>query len=222
MLVVTFPTGINLVTTLTPNVTHHLTGTFLVDSAAAYSLLSVAQFVRREWLSETIRIGELSATSPENSTPSLRETSFELPSVAMFRPAFPPSLPIRLREVKVWEPNEERLRMFSGLHFVLVGEEQGNVNVQLRQVIICGGGEYEEFTMNESKLKWQRLLTKEARQKTAMEGGNYRTIIVGDFEVLTLSAGLEVWHGLMHEAKKSAASSVSGSSTSRHFSSGTI
>src|SRR6266852_566063 len=67
--------GVHVVRTLHPEITHHLVPSYALTPGHMISLLSAAQLVKPEWLSELIA---LSTLNPQESTRAL-EHNFSLP-----------------------------------------------------------------------------------------------------------------------------------------------
>ena len=192
--------GINVVSDLDPNVTHHLSPTFHVSSSIAHSLLLAAQIVTWEWLREIVHLGELNGGGTSGGI-SL-EQSFALPPVMTFHPSFPPSLPTALRKLEVWEPNEERLNMFAGHIFLFVGEKGREVKADLKEVVLRGGGEYEGFDVNGGRRKWQQLLAKGQRRVSQMPQNRKGLVLISSHEDMTLAVGKDIWKEFTDEAEK--------------------
>ncbi|KAG6828871.1 hypothetical protein H0H92_006480 [Tricholoma furcatifolium] len=180
--------GLHVVHIPNPHVTHHITTNYTAQPVIASSLLSASQFVKIEWLNEVIRLGILPNTSQESL-----ERNFELPPLSKYRPAYSPSLPTSQKEFRVWEPNEERLMMFSSYRFLWVDEKSRLGDY--KEVIERGGGSFETFDSAAGKSKFHRALTR----GQAKEGKTQ--VVVGKAKSLTAAIGKEAWRELVDEAK---------------------
>ncbi|KAG6820297.1 hypothetical protein H0H93_002561 [Arthromyces matolae] len=148
-----------------------------------------SQFVKLDWLMEVIRLGTLAKDSPDISL----EQNFELPPLNKYRPAFSTSLPTSQKEFRVWEPNEERLNIFSAYRFLWVDEKSRLGDY--KDVIERGGGSFEAFDATAGKLKFHRALTR----GQAKEGKTQ--IVVGKKKSIIAAIGQERWGELVEEAK---------------------
>ncbi|KAG6868899.1 hypothetical protein C0993_008197 [Termitomyces sp. T159_Od127] len=180
--------GLHVVHIPNPHVTHHIVPSYAAQPIIAASLLSASQFVKLEWLIEVLRLGTL----PKSSQDSL-ESHFELPPLSKYRPAYSPSLPTSQKEIRVWEPNEERLNMLSTYRFLYVDEK--NRIGDYKEVIERGGGSFEIFEAAAGKLKFHRALTR----GQAKEGKTQ--VVVGRTKSLIAAVGRESWKELVEEAK---------------------
>jgi hypothetical protein len=129
---------------LHPDVTHHLVPSYALTPAHMTSLLSAAQLVKPEWLSELLA---RSILDPQESTRALEHT-FVLPPESKFHPGFATALPPTIKTFKTWEPNEARLNMLKGYRFVFVGEKGLEIPAEYRDLVKRGGAEYEAFTLS--------------------------------------------------------------------------
>ncbi|KAG6872820.1 hypothetical protein C0995_006302 [Termitomyces sp. Mi166 len=154
----------------------------------AASLLSVSQFVKLEWLIELLRLGTLKKGAQDSL-----ENNFELPPLSKYRPAYSPSLSTSQKEIRVWEPNEERLNMFSTYRFLYVDEK--NRIGDYKEVIERGKGSFETFDAASGRLKFHRALTR----GQAKEGKTQ--VVVGRKTSLIAAIGKEPWKELVEEAK---------------------
>lgn len=187
--------GINLVHTQNSHVTHHLTDSFTESAGIAASLLSLCQFVRHEWLSEVIRIGNLPADS---STDVSLEKTFMLPPVTKYRPTFSESLPASLKAIKVWERNEERINMFKGYRFLFVGEKSREIDSASMELLVRGGATYEGFNVASDKANWHSKLVKASGRTNA---GGKGVVLVADQDSMKAAVGNVDWQELVNEAQ---------------------
>ncbi|KAH0580358.1 hypothetical protein H2248_001859 [Termitomyces sp. 'cryptogamus'] len=180
--------GLHVVHIPNLHVTHHIAPSYTAQPIIAASLLSASQFVKLEWLAELLRVGTLRKGSQDSL-----EHNFELPPLNKYRPAYSPSLPTSQKEMRVWEPNEERLNMFSAYRFLYVDEK--NRIGDYKEVIERGGGSFETFDAAAGKLKFHRALTR----GQAKEGKTQ--IVVGRKKSIIAAVGKEPWKELVEEAK---------------------
>ncbi|KAG6879104.1 hypothetical protein C0992_005130 [Termitomyces sp. T32_za158] len=180
--------GLHVVHIPNPHVTHHIVPSYAAQPIIAASLLSASRFVRLEWLNEVLRRGALQKDSHDSL-----ESNYELPPLSKYRPAYSPSLPTSQKEIRVWEPNEERLNMFSTYRFLYVDEK--NRIGDYREVIERGGGSFETFEAAAGKLKFHRALTR----GQAKEGKTQ--VVIGRNKSLIAAVGRESWKELVEEAK---------------------
>ena len=129
---------------LHPDVMHHLVPSYMLTLAHMTSLLSTAQLVKPEWLSELLAHFIL---DPQESTYALEHT-FVLPPESKFHPGFAAALPPTFKTFKTWEPNKARLNMLKGYRFVFVGEKGLEIPAEYRDLVKRGGAEYEVFTLS--------------------------------------------------------------------------
>ncbi|KAG5653883.1 hypothetical protein H0H81_009705 [Sphagnurus paluster] len=184
--------GIHIVHIPNSNVTHHFLPSYIAQPIVAASLLSACHFAKIEWLQEVIRLGTLPRGGDPAQGMSL-ETSFELPPLNKYRPTYSPTLPVSQKEFRVWEPNEERLRMLSEYRFLYV-DEKARLG-DLKEVIERGGGSFETFDATTGKSKFHRALSR----GQAKEGK--KQVIVGKAKSITAAIGKEAWKDLVEEAK---------------------
>lgn len=191
--------GVNVVSTPHPDVTHHLTPAFAITPAMSASLLSAAQFVKSEWLSEVIRLGDLPANNNPATGTSL-EQAFALPLTIKFRPAFSAALPASAKAFKTWEPNEERLNMLRGHRFLFVGEKGHEVDGDMRELVVRGQGEWEGFSVQAGRVKWHQVLAKghERVSKPGMKG----LVVVADGKAMEAAVGRAEWQEIVDETKR--------------------
>ncbi|KAG6833175.1 hypothetical protein H0H87_010563 [Tephrocybe sp. NHM501043] len=181
--------GLHIVHIPDSHVTHHIAPSYTAQPIIAASLLSAAQFVKLEWLTEVLRLGTL----PKDSLEASLEQNFELPALNKYRPTYSPSLPTSQKEIRVWEPNEERLTMLSSFRFLYV-DEKSRIG-DYKEVIERGGGSFETFDATTGKLKFHRALTR----GQAKEGKTQ--IVVGKAKSIIAAIGKEAWRELVEEAK---------------------
>lgn len=159
------------------------------------SLLSAAQLVKPEWLSELIA---LSILDPRESTRAL-EHSFALPPESKFRPGFAVDLSPTYKTLKTWEPNEARLNMLKGYRFVFVGEKGLEIPAGYRDLVKRGGAEYESFTVSTGVVRWRKALL---RARTLAEEKNRKVSPVADMDAMELATGAEEWKEFVSVAKR--------------------
>jgi hypothetical protein len=189
-----FESGINVVLTPSPYVTHHLTPNYAATPTFAVSLLSACQFVKPDWITEVIRLGTL----PRNNDPSdgiSLEQTFTLPLTSKYRPSFASTLHPAQKAFNVWEPNEERLNMFSKFRFLWVDEKARDLDGNFKDVIERGGGSFEMFDVHGGKAKLHRALTR----GQAKEGK--KQVVIGKENSMQAAIGKDGWKELVNEAK---------------------
>jgi hypothetical protein len=163
------------------------------------SLLSAAQLVKPEWLSELIA---LSTLNPRESTRAL-EQKFSLPPESKFRPGFAAALSPIYKTLKTWQPNEARLNMLKGYRFMFVGEKGLEIPAGYRDLVKRGGAEYESFTVSTGVVRWRKALF---RAKTLAEEKNGKVSPVADMDAMELATGAEEWKEFISIAKRFAGS----------------
>ncbi|KAF9466695.1 proline-rich protein [Collybia nuda] len=186
--------GINVVLTPSLYVTHHLTPNYAANPVMAASLLSACQFVRPEWIMEVIRLGNLPPNNDPSDGVSLEQT-FVLPLASKYRPIFSPSLQPLQKTFNVWEPNEERLNMFSKYRFLWVDEKMRELDGNFKDIIERGGGSYEMFDVHGGTAKLHRALTR----GQAKEGK--KQLVVGKENSIQAAVGKGGWKELLDEIK---------------------
>ena len=192
-----FDLGVHVVRTLRPEITHHLVPSCAFTPDHMISLLSAAQLVKPEWLSELIA---LSTLNPRESTRAL-EHNFSLPPESKFRPGFAAALPSTYKTLKTWQPNEARLNMLKGYRFVFVGEKGLEIPAGYRDLVKRGGAEYESFTVSTGVVRWRKALF---RAKTLAEEKNGKVSPVADIDAMELATGAEEWKEFISIAKRCA------------------
>ncbi|KAF9221049.1 hypothetical protein BS17DRAFT_785815 [Gyrodon lividus] len=189
--------GISLLTSSSSLATHHLTPKYELTVPLTTSLLSAAQLVKVEWLQELIRLGSTpDDTDPFKLTPLERVFNPSLES--KYRPVFAPALPPSLKSFKFWEPNEERLHLLRGYRFVLLGDSEGEVDCETRELIIRGDGEYECFPMKSGQAKWRQMLAKAQRK---VEEAGLKVVIVTRERVIQVTVGSDKWQEMVADAQ---------------------
>ncbi|KAI9439367.1 hypothetical protein H4582DRAFT_134338 [Lactarius indigo] len=186
--------GVHVVRTLHPDITHHLVPSHALSPAHMTSLLSAAQLVKPEWLSELL---DLSILDPRETPRSLEHT-FVLPSESRFRPGFAADLPTALKTLRAWEPNETRLNMLKGYRFVFAGDKGFEVPAGYREVVKRGGAEYEAFAVSAGVVRWRKALV---RAKTLAEEKNAKVVVVADGGAMELAVGADEWDEMVSVAK---------------------
>ncbi|GLB42770.1 hypothetical protein LshimejAT787_1202190 [Lyophyllum shimeji] len=184
--------GVHVVHIPHRDVTHHLLPSYTAQPIVAASLLSACQFAKLEWLMEVIRLGALPKDSDPSQGVSLEHT-FNLPPLNKYRPTYSPTLPTSQKEFRVWEPNEERLSMFSTYRFLYVDEKARFGD--FKEVIERGGGSFETFDATGGRTKFHRALTR----GQAKEGK--KQVIVGKQKSLVAAIGKDAYGELVEEAK---------------------
>lgn len=190
------PLGVHVVRTLHPDITHHLVPSYGLTTAHITSLLSAAQLVKPEWLSDLLA---LSILDPREDTHALEHT-FALPSESKYRPGFTAALPTALKTLKAWEPNETRLNMLKGYRFVFVGDKGLEIPAGYRDLVKRGGADYEAFTVSVGVVRWRKALV---RAKNLAEEKNGKAVPVADGGAMELAAGVE-WEEITSVAKRCA------------------
>jgi hypothetical protein len=194
--------GVNIAGNLVSDVTHHLVNEISMSCSIAHSLLLATQLVRPDWLQEIIRLGNLPGEDGTTNARSL-ESQFSLPLVAKYRPPLSPSLAPSLKVLKVWEPNEERLKLLGGYRFVLFGEKGREINADTREMILAGGGEYEGFNVSGGRSKLHQVLAKGMRRVLEMADRGKRLVAVVDEQLMKTAMGPLVWKELCDEMRRS-------------------
>ncbi|KAJ3518417.1 hypothetical protein NMY22_g13692 [Coprinellus aureogranulatus] len=180
VLELTSRTGINLVSQPSPEVTHHLTPSLSATASLAASLITTAQLVKPEWLEDLVKLGD---------------EAHRLPAVTKYRPQLDASLEERHKQLKVWEPNEERLHIFKAYRFLCVGEKAREVPLDLRQMIARGDGTLESFDIHLGVEKFRLAL----RRGKSKEGK--KLVVVGDEALLKAAVGEDVLNEFAEAAK---------------------
>ncbi|KAI0819763.1 hypothetical protein BC628DRAFT_1400911 [Trametes gibbosa] len=180
--------GIHAVLTPHPDITHHLTPTYALNPAIATSLISLATFVKPEWLTALLNAGR-----SENGELSALEDLCVLPSTTKYRPTFSPALPSRLKKFDIWQPNEERVSMFESYRFIFAGEKGAEAPNALKELVRRGEGEYECFAVESGPERFRQVLAKgKARGSTL--------VLVADRHAVVPAIGNEGWKAFIDEA----------------------
>ncbi len=185
--------------TLHPDITHHLVPSYALTPTHMTSLLSAAQLVKPEWLTELLALSNM---DPRESTRALEHT-FALPPESKFRPAFAAALPAALKTIKTWEPNETRLNMLKGYRFVFLGEKGLEIPAGYRDLVKRGGADYEAFAVGAGVVRWRKALL---RAKALAEEKNGKAVPVADGDAMELVVGREEWEEIVSVAKRCAQS----------------
>ncbi|KAJ7575294.1 hypothetical protein C8J56DRAFT_413505 [Mycena floridula] len=143
--------GIHIVMQTDPRTTHHLTPTYDCTAEMADSLLLSCQFVKPQWLTELFRL----ANSQVNQ-------AFIQPKTSNFRPSFAGSVPPALKVQALWEPSEERMKIFKDIAFLCIGDKGLGFSQSFRKMLVTGDGFVDNFNGHEGKAKWARLLSRHA------------------------------------------------------------
>ncbi|KAH7886651.1 hypothetical protein F5I97DRAFT_2058933 [Phlebopus sp. FC_14] len=188
--------GVSLLTSPDPLATHHLTAKYELTVPLTTSLLSATQLVKTEWLQELIRLGCVPEESNQFKLTAL-ERLFIPPLESKYRPIFSPTLPASLKSFKFWEPSEERLNFLKRYRFILLGDKEGEIDPEVRELVTRGGGEYEGFPMKAGQVKWRQLL---AKGKRKVEAGLH-VFIVYQERVVQANVGLDQWQEMVADAQ---------------------
>ncbi|KAL6299140.1 hypothetical protein BKA93DRAFT_808038 [Sparassis latifolia] len=180
--------GVSMVVTPRAEVTHHLTPTYTLSPLIAISLISAAQFVKPEWLTDLLSLGE-----SINGAPSMLEQKFVLPPVTKYHPAFSPMLPVALRSFHVWQPDEARVGMFRNYRFIFVGEKGREAQEMMRELVKSGEGEYECCSVDGGRRGLHQVLAKGKGKKRALT-------LVADEDSIVAAVGDDRWQELEEEA----------------------
>jgi len=181
------PLGVHVVQTLHPDITHHLVPSYALTPAHMTSLLSAAQLVKPEWLTELLALSNM---DPRESTRALERT-FVLPPESKFRPAFAAALPAALKTIKTWE------------RFVFLGEKGLEIPAGYRDLVKRGGADYEAFAVGAGVVRWRKALL---RAKALVEEKNGKAVPVADGDAMELVVGREEWEEIVSVAKRCAQS----------------
>ncbi|KAJ7585098.1 hypothetical protein C8J56DRAFT_1166276 [Mycena floridula] len=180
--------GIHVVMQTDPRTTHHLASTYNCTAEMADSLLLSCQFVKPQWLTELFRL----ANSEINK-------AFFLPETSNFRPSFAATVPLALKVQALWEPSEERMKMFKEISFLCIGDKGGRgFTRSFKKMLVTGDGFVDNFNGHEGKAKWARLLSRHAAKTMR------KWVAVADPSPLTAVLG-EQWENLvevLHEHER--------------------
>lgn len=174
----------SIVYTPSPQVTHHIIPTYVANASIAASLISAAQFVKFEWLSEILKSADAF------------EDKFVLPTLSKYRPTFSPSLSPSQKVFKVWEPNEERLNMFAEYRFLVLGEKAREMDGDLRELIKRGGGFIETFDIAGGVAKLHKALARGQAKESQ------RLVVVADVKDVKAAIGHDEWKKLVAEVQR--------------------
>jgi hypothetical protein len=177
-------TGISIVYTPSAQVTHHLIPTYVANASIAASLISLAQFVKLEWLQEVLRSSDV------------LEEKIVLPTISKHRPTFSPSLSPSQKVFKVWEPNEERVNMFAEYRFLVLGEKTRDMDGDLRTLIKRGEGAIDTFDIAGGVTKLHKALTRGQAKE------NQKLVVVADVKDIKACIGEDEWKKLVAEVQR--------------------
>ncbi|KAG2121622.1 hypothetical protein DEU56DRAFT_760630 [Suillus clintonianus] len=179
--------------------THHITPKYEVTTPAMTSLLCAAQLTKPEWLQELVQLG---STPTENDSFGLTalEKSFVPPLESKYRPAFGPALPPALKSFKHWEPNEERLNLLRSFRFILPAED-GEVDAELRDLVVRGGAEYEGFNLKAGLAKWRQVIAKGKRKVEELRGAGKGLVVLAKDSVIQRAVEDEKWKEMVADAE---------------------
>ncbi|KAG2347342.1 hypothetical protein BDR05DRAFT_652330 [Suillus weaverae] len=190
--------GISTLASAHELLTHHIAPKYEVTTPVMTSLLCAAQLIKPEWLQELVRLG---STPAENDSLGLTalEKSFVPPIESKYRPAFGPALPPALKSFKHWEPNEERLNLLRGFRFILLAED-GEVDPELRDLVVRGGAEYEGFNLKVGLTKWRQVIAKGKRKVEELRGVGKGLVILAKDSVIQRAVEDEKWKEMVADA----------------------
>lgn len=178
-----------------PEITHHLISHYVANLSTATSLLTLSRFVKPEWLQEVLRLGELPRKNEDTNGTSL-EDHFIIPPERKFRPSFSPALLPSQKQFDIWEPNEERVKLFHTCRFICLQEKVRASDSEIKDAIHQGGGILETFDIHSGVVKFNRAITR----SQAKEGK--KTVVIGDADLMQLALGKETWNEFVAEANK--------------------
>ena len=178
-------------------ITHHLTTQYAANLTTATSLLALSKFVKPEWLQEVIRLGKLPKNN-EEATGVCLEDHFVLPQESKFRPGYSPSLLQAQKNFGLWEPNEERVKLFHPCRFICLQEKPTDLDSDIRETIHRGGGTLETFDIHSGIPKFHKALTR----SQAKEGK--KTVVVGDPDHMQTAVGEDTYAQFVTESKRRA------------------
>ena len=148
--------------------------------------------MKPEWLKAV-----LSAGNAEEGELSSLEEQFILPPTSKFRPSFQSSLPSRLKKYDLWEPNEERVGMFSGRRFIFVGEKGAEAPGILKELVKRAEGDYECLAVEKARDGLKQVLA-----KGKARGANL--VLIARQDDMRAAIGKDKWAGFVEEARKCA------------------
>lgn len=190
--------GISMLAATHELLTHHITPKYEVTTPVMTSLLCAAQLVKPEWLQELVRLGSTPAENDSFGLTAL-EKSFVPPIESKYRPAFGPALPPVLKSFKHWEPNEERLNLLRGFRFVLPAED-GDVDAELRDLVVRGGAEYEGFNLKTGLAKWRQVIAKGKRKVEELRGAGKGLVVLAKDSAIQRAVEDEKWREMVADA----------------------
>ncbi|KAG1734606.1 hypothetical protein EDB19DRAFT_1143333 [Suillus lakei] len=190
--------GISTLASAHELLTHHITPKYEVTTPVMTSLLCAAQLVKPEWLQELVRLGSTPADNDSFGLTAL-EKSFVPPIESKYRPTFGPALPPALKSFKHWEPNEERLNLLRGFRFILPAED-GEVDAELRDLVVRGGAEYEGFNLKAGLAKWRQVIAKGKRKVEELRGAGKGLVVLAKDGVIQRAVEDEKWREMVADA----------------------
>ncbi|KAF5376352.1 hypothetical protein D9757_008647 [Collybiopsis confluens] len=176
---------------------HHIAPTLTISPSSGLSLLSLASFVKIEWLNKFIEVYNTTVHNPNASSPSEMSTEtppdMHEPPLLMshqYRSSFPSSsssFDPKYKNMALWEPDQGRQGLFRGFKFLVLCEKdkdkakEDNEMSLLRAFLSCGGGAVDTFGVSEGRTKFRQAL-KRASAKTdttlvlVLVGENQRSV----------------------------------------------
>ncbi|KAJ7785568.1 proline-rich protein [Mycena olivaceomarginata] len=179
--------GIHLVHLPGQHITHHLTDSFAATTSQALSLVSSAAFVNSGWLKEIARLGDLPLHSDPSTGLSLEQTFKLPPIITKYRPTFDEGLPSEQQAFKIWEPNEERMNMFSSYRFICVGEAKRQIDSEMRELLTRASGKIEVFDVKGGAEKWRGAISR------AKAKAKQNLVPIADEEACEAAIGKDGW-----------------------------
>jgi len=177
------------------NLTHHLANHYEASLRMASSVLSLCKIVKPEWLVEVLRLGHLPRDNNNSDGTSL-EDHFILPAETKYRPTFSASLLPEYKKFKIWEPNEDRIKILSRFRFICLQEKATDLDADLKEVIRHGDGSYEAFDIHSGVSKFHTVLTRAQAKEGKM------TVVVGDTDSMHTAVGNDQWTEYVAKAKR--------------------
>ena len=193
--------GINIQYTPQSSITHQLTQTYTLNTTLMTSLLSAAQLVKQEWLTEYIRLG----TSQEDADPLVGcplEYTFSPPPETKYRPAFSPALSDSLKSFKIWEPDDQRIGIFRGFRFILAGERDKEITNSIRDLVVAGEGDYEVFNVLSGESRWHQVLARSSKKMADAGSSGKGVLVIADEETMNTALGMEQWQSFVNHARR--------------------
>ncbi|KAJ7300656.1 hypothetical protein DFH08DRAFT_725116 [Mycena albidolilacea] len=179
--------GIHLVHLPGQHITHHLTDSFAATTSQALSLVPSAAFVNSGWLKEIAGLGDLLLHSDPSTGLSLEQTFKLPPIITKYRPTFDEGLPSEQQAFKIWEPNEERMNMFSSYRFICVGEAKCQIDSEMRELLTRASGKIEVFDVKGGAEKWRGAIS-HAKAKAKQN-----LVPIADEEACEAAIGKDGW-----------------------------